>query len=369
MTAPVVWADPLSAPAMGPTLAANPHPLDFDTGLIGKIDVSGVATALAFGQTNPREGDRDGRLDLTNAQVILQKGDGHFQFYTQLGSYNIPALGVEYVSSSYYTQHQFGAAPVAYFKWAPNAEFNVQVGKMPALIGIESDFTFQNYNIQRGLLWNQTPTISQGIQINYTKGKWAVSGSYGDGFYSGTYNWLLGQVVYTINARDSLSLNGGGSLSANGKSTFAVPLAQNNEAVLIFGFNHAQGPFAINPYIQYTHVDRRSEIGIHNAASTVGVAVLGKYSLASNFNIAGRIEYIDSAGGDPADPNAPNLLYGAKSSAWSVTLTPTYQFKVLFVRGEFSYTGISGHGSTLGFGVDGASAGQARAMIETGVIF
>jgi hypothetical protein len=369
LAAPCAYSDPLALPSMGPTINANPNPIVLDAGPVGKIDVGGVASGFAMAQTNSGIGDKDGRLDLTNAQLIIQKADGHFQFYTQLGAYSLPTVAANYYSSSYTTAHQFGVAPVAFIKWAPNAAFNIQAGKMPAIIGMESVFTFQNFNIQRGLLWYQEPIIGQGVQVNYTKGKWALSGAYTDGWYSNTYNWLSGQVVYTINPRDSITINGGASLSRNGKSTFAVPLAQNNEAIVVAGFTHAQGPFAISPYIQYSHIYSDYTIGLPNSASTFGIAVLGKYALTPKFSLAGRVEYIDSSGGDPADPNATNALYGAKSSAWSLTFTPTYQFKIFYLRGEVSYTGIDGRVPGFGFGKDGYATDQTRVMVETGVVF
>ena len=70
---------------------------------------------------------------------------------------------------------------------------------MPTLIGAEYAFTFQNMNIERGLLWNQEPIISRGIQGNYSSGPLTVSLSLNDGLYSNNYNWISGLVSYTLN--------------------------------------------------------------------------------------------------------------------------------------------------------------------------
>ncbi len=61
----------------------------------------------------------------------------------------------------------FGDALVAYAKIAPFDNVSISAGKLPTLIGDEYTFTFQNMKFQRGLLWNQEPAISDGVQVNY----------------------------------------------------------------------------------------------------------------------------------------------------------------------------------------------------------
>jgi hypothetical protein len=43
------------------------------------------------------------------------------------------------------------------------------------LIGAEYTFTFENMNIQRGLLWNQENAVTRGVQVNQTMGKFGSS--------------------------------------------------------------------------------------------------------------------------------------------------------------------------------------------------
>ena len=64
-----------------------------------------------------------------------------------------------------------------------------------------------------------------------------------------------------------------------------------------------------------------------------------------------------------------SLLYGPKSNAWSLTITPTLQVKTLFIRGELSYTGLDKAAPGAGFGPNGDKDSQTRAMIETGILF
>jgi Putative beta-barrel porin-2, OmpL-like. bbp2 len=87
----------------------------------------------------------------------------------------------------------------------------------------------------------------------------------------------------------------------------------------------------------------------------------------SGFSLPIRFEYIGSSGSQAS--GAPNLLYGPGSNAWSVTLTPTYQYKIFFARAEFSHVGTNSTTSGLVFGPTGTNTTQTRFMFEAGVLF
>jgi hypothetical protein len=78
-------------------------------------------------------------------------------------------------------------------------------------------------------------------------------------------------------------------------------------------------------------------------------------------------EYISSTGSE-AD-GGPNLLYGPGSNAWSITVTPTYQYKIFFARAEFSFVGTSNTTAGLALGANGTNTTQTRVLFETGILF
>ena len=354
----------LSTPAMSSSLSANTTPYSIDTGPLGKIYFTGQLTGLATWQNNSVPGNNDrGKADFSNAQFEVQKTDGMVQFYVQAGTYNFPSLGSAYVSSGRLTDSTFKWVPVAYLKLQPTAEWSVLVGKLPTLIGAEYTFTFQNVNIARGLLWNQEPAISRGVQVNYAKGPLTVSASWNDGYYSDHYSTISALVSYVLSPADTIAFAGSGNTKETSTSRFVTPIAQNNGTIWNLLWTHTAGPWVINPYLQYSTTPQINKFGLTSSASTFGAAVLAKYTVTPTFNIAGRAEYIDSSGSQVA------LLYGTKSSAWSLTITPTWQIKQFFVRGELSYTKIES--GTVGsmFGKFGEKDDQTRAMIETGVLF
>lgn len=354
----------LSTPAMSSSLSANAKPIGADVGFLGKIYFSGQITGLGTWQDNAVPGNNEkGKADVSNAQFEIQKTDGLVQFYVQAGTYNFPSLGAAYVSSNRLTEETYKYVPVAFLKLQPTPEVSVMIGKLPTLIGAEYTFTFENLNIERGLLWNQETAISRGVQANYAKGPLTVSASWNDGFYSGHYNTGSALVSYVISPADTVAFVASGAFSKVSTSRFVTPVAQNNGTIWNVIWTHTAGAWVINPYLQYTTTPKITAFGLPSSASTFGGAVLAKYTVNPTLNIAGRAEYIGSSGSQVA------LLYGTKSSAWSLTLTPTWQVNTLFVRGELSYTKIESMGAGAGFGKFGNKTDQTRAMIETGILF
>ena len=362
----------LTTPTLTGPIAGNPNPINFDLGPLGPVYLTTVVSGLGLWQNNVAPGDQHSLASLTNGQFIFQKTDGLFQYYVQAGAYTIPSLGTPYVNTQKATGDFFTALPVANLKIAPNDAFNIQGGKLPTLIGAEYTFTFQNMNIERGLLWNQEPAISRGAQVNYIMDPLAFSFSWNDGFYSDRFTWLSGSATYTFDKENTFELVAGGNYAHTTKATLATPLFQNNETIFNAIYTYNSAPWTITPYFQYTHVPANSTIGAFTAASTYGGAILANYSFAedsplSGFSLPIRFEYIGSTG--TLANGAPNLLYGPGSNAWSITLTPTYQYKVFFARAEVSHVGTSSTTSGLVFGPTGTNTTQTRFMFEAGVLF
>lgn len=357
----------LSVPAMSGPLAANPNPISLDAGPLGKIYLGGALSGLGFWQDNHVPGDQEWRADLSNGQVFVQKTDGWLQFYVQAGVYSLPSLGTPYLNSGDTISNTFGAVPVAYVKLAPSDSFSVEAGKLPTLIGDEYTFTFENMDIERGLLWNQEPAVSRGVQANYSAGPFSLALSLNDGFYSDRLNWLSGSAAYTIDGANSLSFIGGGNFGHTGYSTFVTPLAQNNGDIFNLIYTWTSGPWTLSPYVQYANVPADAALGIMHSVSTTGGAVLVSYTIDDDWKIAGRGEYISSSGNFVA--GTPNLLYGPGSDAWSLTVTPTYQHGIFFARGDASYVGVGHAAAGFAFGQNLDQTSQVRLMLETGVLF
>jgi len=363
----------MTTPAMSASIAANATPMSFDLGsILGKVYVTGAVTGIGIWQDKVNPGDRSIQADLSNGQVFIQKTDGILQYYVQAGAYTIPDLGAAYLPVGKAASSTFGNLPMAYVKLAPTDTFSVEVGKLPTLIGAEYTFSFENLNIERGLLWNQEPAISRGVQANYTVGPVALSVSLNDGLYSNRFNWVSGLATWTIDSANTLAVDAGANLGHTGTNTYVTPAAQNNEAIFNVMYTYTSGPWTLNPYFQYTTVSTNQSLGFTQQADSYGFALLANYAFDSGGTLAGlslpaRVEYISTSGS--LSKGAPNLLFGPGSDAWSFTITPTYQSNVFFARGEFSYVTASSTIPGFALGPTLGSPSQTRLLLETGIVF
>ena len=193
-----------------------------------------------------------------------------------------------------------------------------------------------------------------------------------DGYFSGKFNWISGNVAYAFDASNTLTFVGASKLSESYHSTFATPLVQNNSSIFNVIYSYSSGNLALTPYVQYSHAGRNDALGINTAADNYGAALLAKYTLPDGFALAGRVEYVKSSGTDCGARGAcvtTNTLYGPHSDAFSLTLTPTYQKGIFFARAEVSYTKIDTLGAGFGFGTAGDQTDQFRGLVEAGFLF
>jgi hypothetical protein len=358
---------PVSTPSMEGPLAVNVKPESFDVPDFGKIYVSGAVTAIALADTPYATGEKGAYADLSNAQVFVQKVDGAFQFFLDAGTYSFPTVGVPYVESGSTNTATFGALPVGFIKYV-NGNFSFQAGKLPTLIGAEYGFTYENMNISRGLLWNQEPVISRGVQANYIAGPVLFNISWNDGFYSDRFNWATGAATWTINSANTLGFVAAGNLGTTGYGSSASPEVLNNDSEIVnVIYTYVSGAWTAQGYFQYADSGNASAIGVRDT-STTGVGALVNYAVPNtSWNLSARVEDISSSGS--ATDGSANLLYGPGSKAWSFTFTPTYQSGVFFTRGEVSFVGASSTTSGMALGKSGTSTSQTRFAIETGILF
>jgi hypothetical protein len=359
----------LLAPGMNGVLAWPTTSYALDTGPLGKWYVDAALTGLAFGQTNTLSADRSGAADLSNGQVFLQKVDGWWQFYVQAGAYSIPVIGAPYAPNDvdHALNNYYGVAPQAFLKLAPTDNTYIEAGKLPALIGAESTFTFENMNVQRGLLWNEEPAVSRGVQAGITLGPVTVNVSLNDGFYSNRYTWITGSAAWTINATNTLTLAAGGNTGSTAYSSIATPVVQNNSSIYNIIYTYNAPPFIITPYLQWQHAESNAKLGFLKNTDAWSGALLVSYAVNGAISFAGRVEYI-STGGSASD-GAANFLYGPGSNAFTATVTPTYAWKRFYIRPELSYVAAASITPGEAFGKNGTNKNQFRGLLEAGVLF
>ncbi|MBU2738203.1 outer membrane beta-barrel protein [Acidithiobacillus concretivorus] len=371
---------PLVAGVADASPLSLPNPLKFCAGPLGQLDVQGVASGMAFYQDNPQGdagtlGAKRVGASITNGMVIIQKENGPIQFYIQAGAYSFPTLAASIPSASS-NINEFGALPVAYLKIAPSSNYSVEIGQLPTLVGAEGGFTYQNINIERGLLWDMEPIISRGVQFNASAGPISASVSWNDGYFSNRYNVMSGLLSYAINGANTLSFYAQGSLGKSRLSSNEVAYSALGNESQIYGveYEYSSGPWMIEPYVQYMHTPKAPLLGVTHEFNNYGASLLADYSFTKTISLGARAEYL-AVGGKPGEGlNASGVASSltdlpADSHAWSITLTPTYQSGGFFARAELSYVTASAPAG-LGFsGADGANTNQLRGMVETGFMF
>lgn len=356
-------APPALLPGLSGPLSYNPKPMSVD--LAGsKIYVTAIGSGYLGAQSNTTPGISSTFADVSNAQVIVQKPEGVFQFLVQAGLYSPETLGLGYVRATSFTDATYSPMPQAWVKIAPSSSFNVQAGILPTLIGLESTFSFQNTNVERGLLWGQENALNRGVQANVSAGKFSASLAFTDGYFSGKFNWLLGIVSY-MDGPHTFTVVLGGALNRNARSTFATPVVQNNGTILNVIYSYSGEHWLVQPYFQYGRVGDLAFNGT-TKADNWGVGLLAKYKIDDNWSLPVRFEYIDS---NAPRGTAANFLYGPGSNAFSVTVTPTYTFDRFFIRPEVSLVQASGITPGAAFGSTGLEKSQVRGRLEFGVMF
>jgi len=373
---------PATPPATAPAPAPAPAPLStfvltgplqwlppatFDAGPFGKLSVNGILTGYALGQNNAITGDDAKQATLSNGEVFIQKADGKVQYYIQAGVYTMPTLGVSFMNAENTVNNFYGPVPVAYLKLPVGKTTQFLIGSLPTLMGAESTFTYQNFNIERGIVWNQENAINHGIQINQTMGKY-LSGaiSWNDGYYSNRYSWLSGSLTLTKGPH-SLVYDGMGNLGQTAYQTAATPV-QNNGYMHALIYTYTKGPWIISPYFQYGKLPTNAKVGVPTGTSSTGGAINASYAFKSGFSLPVRVEYLTSSGS--ATDGSVNLLgYGAGSAGTTFTATPTYQKGGFFVRADLAYVHTSSFTAGDVFGKAGADSGQFRTVGEFGFIF
>jgi len=385
-TTPTSPADSSSAqaPAAAPAAAAPAAPAPLSTSVLtgplqwlppavvnlgpfGRASVNGIVTGYARGQNNPVPGDDTKQATLSNGEIYVQKADGTVQYFVQAGVYTMPTLGTPFMNAQDTVKNFYGPVPVAFLKLQTGKTTSWEIGSLPTLMGAESTFTYQNFDVERGLLWAQENAVNRGLQVNQTLGKYlTASFSWNDGYYSNRYSWLSGSLTFTKGA-NTLVYDGMGNLDETAFQTLATPV-QNNSVMHTVIYTYTKGTWIASAYYQYSNVPTDLAVGVVKGATTNGFAAYLSKSFKKGFALPGRFEYITQSGS--IGGSDVNLLgFGPGSSAISYTVTPTYQKGGFYFRTDIA--DVHAMNSTPGdvFGALGRNADQFRAAGEFGFIF
>ena len=363
---------------MGDTLSFTKTPLDFKSPTFGDWIVEGVLTGQTLRQTNPVEDNASAYSGFSNAQVIVEQNSGPVRLFAQAGIYTIATLGVPFKRAQPTTEGSFGYVPQAYVSIVPNNNWSLAIGKLPSMGGVESTFSYENPNIQRGLLWVQTNSVSRGMQLNFEEGPFSAAFTWNDGAYSDVYNWLGGLASFKSSEQSAYTISWTGAVSGNATNNSTTQLLTNNSQISNLIYQYTGDYWTVTPYLQYTYVPSNTAIGINGSSGTYGAALLTTYHVTPlvdgnapkhHVSIPARFEYQSSYGNSNVVDSEEGLMYGPGSAAWSGTITPTIQWDKVFARAEFSYVKAFNPAASVAFGANGMNNNQVRLVLEAGLLF
>jgi Putative beta-barrel porin-2, OmpL-like. bbp2 len=338
-------------------------------GPLSPLTVQGMLSGLAMSQSNATASEQSHDFEIDNAQLIVHKTSGPLQFLIQGGAYTFPVIGTPLPNTADTSNNLFGPVPVAYLQWNPAPSVSIQAGKLPTLVGAEGAWPWGNIDIQRGLLWNLENTITRGVQMNYAGEKLSASLAWNDGFYSNRYDNLTASLSYAITTSDTLNAIVFDPFRTTTAQSSATSPVFNNARTYDLIYTHTQGPWMIQPYLQYTMSPASDTLGFTDGNHVWGAALLAAYQFTPAWTLGGRIEYVSSSGASNTSANNDLLGYGPGSRARTLTVTPVWQDGGLFVRAEWSYIKVINGSPGTQFGTQRNDSTQMRVLLESGVMF
>ena len=343
---------PSASPAPTPAPSASPTPTpqySFDGALSGYISTS---------------------TDVSNGLFTLTKNAGTVRFTVTGGAYAFPTVGLPLLPTTQpnANSYLYGFIPTYALQFVPDAHVTLSAGQLPSLMGQESGFTFQNVNIQRGLVWGQETTFSRGVRVAYTNGKITGTLGYDDGYYSGNHGRALEGLAAWAPTANTTWQFGFTIPGANTPGNVTTSVANKRE--YDFMLTQEYGKLQLLPYVLVVNSPASTLQGYTKAESSTGLVFLANYAANSAYSVALRFESLAnaSATGD-VSPNADLVGFGPGSGATTWTITPTWHPGPFFARVDFSQVSLRNFTPGLGFGTTGTLSNQNRVMAELGVQF
>lgn len=117
------------------------------------------------------------------------------------------------------------------------------------------------------------------------------------------------------------------------------------------------------PEVQYLYAKVDHKIGLDNPSSNFGVALFADYKFGkSPWSLGAWAKFFTSDG-----PDFWFINPGAQGVGLSIS--PTWQGKYVFVRGDLGVLQLTKIGAGTGYGANGTGRTQATAVLEMGVLF
>jgi hypothetical protein len=335
--------------------------------LAAALDASATPAPTPTASPTPRysldgafSGYASSATDVSNALLTVTKNADELRFTITGGAYAFPTVGQPLLATIGQGANTdlYGALPAYALEFVPNGHVTLSAGQLPSLMGQESGFTFQNINVQRGLIWAAETTFSRGVRVLYANNKINLTLGYDDGYYSGNHGRALeGLAAWSPTANTSWQF--GFTLpGANTPGNATSSVANKREYDLML--TQQYGKLQLLPYVLVVSSPASLAQGYAKAESATGLALLANYVANGAYSVAFRLESFSNASAvSDASANADLVGYGAGSKVTTWTLTPTWHPGPFFARIDLSRVTVQ----------NAPSNNQSRILGELGVQF
>ncbi|MDP9016833.1 MAG: porin, partial [Candidatus Eremiobacteraeota bacterium] len=313
--------------------------------------------------------DTGSRTDYENILFSVTRNTGVFRFGANIGEYAFPVVGQSLNPTFRIGSNTdlFSYVPLAYVQYVPSSTWTFSAGKLGTLLGSEGIFTFQNANIQRGLVWNAEPVVSRGVRATYAQGKFSGNLEYNDGYYSGKLGAIEGLLGWAASPNTTAQF-AWIVPQASARSNPTAFIANRREANLMLA--QTFGKLQLNPYLLWIDSPGNTALGFNGDERAFGAVFAANYTFDAGWSLAARYESITNRS-NASDPslNADLVGFGPGSAATTWTLTPAFKTGHTSIRAEYSAVNLSSFTPGLGFGPAGILRSQTRIGAEIGVQF
>jgi hypothetical protein len=256
----------------------------------------------------------------------------------------------------------------------PSSPVTLTGGLVGSLEGFEYTADFNNANIFASDMWYVENNASRGVSASYNNGPLSATVTFGDGWYTGVFNFAQALVSYT-SGNNSFSAFYGGNLSSTGVDAETYAECGGSRCTVgeygsyyinsqLFGAydTYTAKNFNITPEVQYVYAKQNHRVGINQFTSNLGAAVFTDYQFSGTpYLLGGMAEFFSSVG-------PSNWFLGARSSGVGFELTPTWQYKYLFARVSAGYLHLL-TSPNAGYGNNGRGRDVVQGALEAGLLF
>lgn len=382
----------LAALATGPAFAMNgPVPIKYNLGSLGEYSISGGVDGYGVVYNNGtgnlfNQNPQNASAGLANALIDIQKTSGLIQFNFEAGEYTFPILGskaIEYPTGSPQNGYNFLGTPVlqGYVTLAPSKNFSISAGIIPTVEGMEQAQDWNNFNFFLSQLANMEITSERGIEANLTHGPATLTVQFDDGYFSKRFNNIQAALTYNLNSSDYVYLYGSDTVGTTDFTNATNGFPEVNSNMIGGGVSATFGKLTVIPYVQYQWLPKSRRIGNVKTYSNIAFAISADYQFTKRWSLGSQVSYMST---NTDKQNIGNAIafgnwmgYGATgpgaigpgASLLGFQVTPTWQYKQLFVRTTLAYAHLSSYLPGFGYGTSGNKSGMFAGILEAGFLF